>query len=53
MFIDKINNIIKIMNRFKKGSFFIYEFANFRTLAEIKRTIEENKRPQGSRIIGK
>jgi hypothetical protein len=47
-FIDRINRITRIVNRVINLSSDIYDEENFSTLAEINRTVLENKRPMGS-----
>lgn len=49
-FIDRINKITRIVNRVINLSSDIYVEENFSTLAEINKTVLENKRPIGSQI---
>jgi hypothetical protein len=50
-FIDITNNITKEINRFKKGSVFIYLVEKNITHIEIKITSLEKRRPIGSKMI--
>ena len=52
-FIEATNNTTVWENRWLNLSPSIQEEAKYITLAEIKRTVDENKHPQGSKIIGR
>lgn len=52
MFIERINKRTKCVKRRVFLSFIIYVLANIITLEEMNKTVDENNRPIGSKIIG-
>lgn len=50
---DETNRIIRIENRCRNGSFFMYEVEKCIMFAEMNRTVEEKIVPIGSRISGR
>lgn len=51
-FMDEINKMIKMQNRFINRSFLMYDLVKCIILAEINSTVEEKTVPIGSKIIG-
>lgn len=52
-FIDETKRMIRIENRCRNGSFFMYEVEKCMMFAEMNRTVEEKMVPIGSRISGR